>query len=101
MACKIARSQHLRLLPLGISQGKVYKNKPRTTVDLEQNIGDEAAAISPTIQQRVKQNFQKRFLECVDKPNRHYIQEMNIVIKIKLILVINSCKRVVFHFILT
>jgi len=32
--------------------------KPRTTVDLKQNIRDEVAAISPTMLQRVKQNFQ-------------------------------------------
>jgi len=63
----------------------VYEKKPRTTVDLKQNFRDEVAAISSTMLQRVMQNFQKRLLECVDKgtpPYRHYIQEVNIVIKI-------------------
>jgi len=36
-------------------------------VDLKQNIRDEVAAISPTMLQRVMQNFQKRLRECVDK----------------------------------
>jgi hypothetical protein len=45
----------------------VYEKKPRTTVDFEQNIRDEVAAISPTILQRVMKNFQKRMRECVDK----------------------------------
>jgi hypothetical protein len=58
----------------------VYEKKPRTTEDLKQNIIDEVAAISPTMLQRVMQNFQKRLWECVD--NRHYIQEVNIAIKI-------------------
>jgi hypothetical protein len=45
----------------------VYEEKPRTTVDLEQNIREAVAAISPTMLQRVKQNFQKRLGECFDK----------------------------------
>jgi hypothetical protein len=45
----------------------VYEKKPRTTVDLEQNIRDEVAAISPTMLQRVMQNFQKRLREYVNK----------------------------------
>jgi hypothetical protein len=48
----------------------MYEKKPRTTVDLKQNIRDEVAAISPNILQRVMQNFQKRLRECVDK-ERH------------------------------
>jgi hypothetical protein len=63
----------------------VYEKKPRTTVDLKQNIRQEVAAISPNMLQRVMQNFQKRLEECVDKtgtpPHRHYIQEVNVVIK--------------------
>jgi hypothetical protein len=31
----------------------VYKKKPRTTVDLKQNIREEVAAISPNMLQRV------------------------------------------------
>jgi hypothetical protein len=38
----------------------VYEKKPRTTVDLKQNIREEVAAISPTMPQRLMQNFQKR-----------------------------------------
>jgi hypothetical protein len=40
----------------------VYEKKPRTTVNLKQNIREEVAAISPNMQ-----NFQKRMGECVDK----------------------------------
>jgi hypothetical protein len=43
----------------GYLKSKVYEKKPRTTVDLKQNIRDEVAAISPTMLQRVMQNFQK------------------------------------------
>jgi hypothetical protein len=49
----------------------VYEKKPRTTVDLKQNIREEVAAISPTMLQRVMQNFQKRLGECVDNKGRH------------------------------
>jgi hypothetical protein len=45
----------------------VYKKRPRTTVDLKQNIREEVAEFSPNMLQRVKQNFQKRLGECVDK----------------------------------
>jgi len=44
----------------------VYEKKPRTAVDLEQNIREEVAAISPNMQ-----NFQKRLGECFDK-GRHF-----------------------------
>jgi hypothetical protein len=49
----------------------VYGKKPRTTVDLKQNIREKVAAISPNMFQRVMQNFQKRLGECVDK-GRHF-----------------------------
>jgi hypothetical protein len=42
----------------GYLKSKVYENQPRTTVDLKQN-RDEVVAISPTMLQRVMQNFQK------------------------------------------
>jgi hypothetical protein len=45
----------------------VYEEKPRTTVDLKQNIREEVAAISPNMLQRVKQNFLKSLEKCVDK----------------------------------
>jgi hypothetical protein len=48
----------------------VYEKKPRTTVDLKQNIREEVAAISPTMLHRVMQNFQKRLRERVDN-GRH------------------------------
>jgi hypothetical protein len=47
------------------------KKKPRTTADLKQNIREEVAAISPTMLERVMQNFQKRLGECVDTKGRH------------------------------
>jgi len=40
-------------------------------VDLKQNIRDEVTAISPTMLQRVMQNFQKRLRECVDNKGGH------------------------------
>jgi len=55
------------LLPL---KSKVYEKKPRTTVDLKQNIREEAAANFSNMLQRVMQNFQKRLGEGVDK-GRH------------------------------
>jgi len=48
----------------------VYEKQPRTTVNLKQNIRDEVAAISPTMLQRVMQNFQKSLQECFNK-GRH------------------------------
>jgi hypothetical protein len=48
----------------------VYEKKPRTTVDLKQNISEEVAAVFSNVMQRVMQNFQKRLGECVDK-GRH------------------------------
>jgi ABC-type molybdenum transport system ATPase subunit/photorepair protein PhrA len=45
----------------------VYEKKPRTTVDLKQNIREEVAAVSSNMLQRVMQNFQKRLRECVSK----------------------------------
>jgi hypothetical protein len=48
----------------------VYENKPKTTVDLKQNISEEVAAISPNMLQRVMQNFQKRLGESFYK-GRH------------------------------
>jgi hypothetical protein len=48
----------------------MYEKKARTMVDLKQNIRDEVAAVSPNMLQRVKQSFQKRLGECVDK-GRH------------------------------
>jgi hypothetical protein len=32
-------------------KSKVYENKPRTMMDLKQNIRDEVAAVSPTMPQ--------------------------------------------------
>jgi hypothetical protein len=48
----------------------VYEKKPRTTVDLKQNIREEVVAISPIMLQGVMQNFQKHLGEYVDK-GRH------------------------------
>jgi hypothetical protein len=45
----------------------LYEKKPRTTVDLKQNIREEVAAISPNMLQRVMKTLQKRMGECVDK----------------------------------
>jgi hypothetical protein len=48
----------------------VYEKKPRTTVDMKQNVREEVAAISPNML-RVMQNFQKRLGKCVDNKRRH------------------------------
>jgi len=45
----------------------VYEKKPRTTVDLKQNIREELAAIFPNMMQRVMHKFQKCLGECFDK----------------------------------
>jgi hypothetical protein len=71
MACKIARSQRLRLLSLRISQEQGVQKKLWTTVDLKQDIRDEVAAISSTMLQQVMQNFQKCLWECVDNKGCH------------------------------
>jgi hypothetical protein len=55
----------------GYLKSKVYEKKPRTTVDLKQNIRDDVAEISPTMLQRVMKNFQKRLGESVDNKGRH------------------------------
>jgi hypothetical protein len=59
------------LLPLRISQEQGVRKETKTTVDLKQNIREEVEAISPTMLQRVMQNFQKRLRECVDNKGRH------------------------------
>jgi hypothetical protein len=48
----------------------MYEKRPRTKVDLKQNIREEVAAVSPNMLRRVMQNFQKRLGESVDK-GRH------------------------------
>jgi len=53
----------------------VYEKKPRTTVDLKQNIREELAAVSPHMLQRVMHNFQKYLGECFDK-GRHFTDAM-------------------------
>ena len=55
----------------GYLKSKVYEKKPRTTVDLKQNIREEVAAISPNMLQQVMQNFQEGLGECVDNKGRH------------------------------
>jgi hypothetical protein len=49
----------------------VHEKKPRTTVDLKQNIKEEVATISPNMLQRVTQKFQESLGECVDNKRRH------------------------------
>jgi hypothetical protein len=49
----------------------VYEKKPRTMVDLKQNVREEVAAVSPNMLQGVMQNFQKRLGECVDNKGHH------------------------------
>jgi hypothetical protein len=55
----------------GYFKSKMYEKKPRTMVDLKQNIRDKVAAISSTMLQRVVQNFQKCWRECVNNKGRH------------------------------
>ena len=51
----------------GNLKSKMYEMKSQAMVALKQNIRDEVAANSPTMLQRVMQNFQKRLQESVDK----------------------------------
>ena len=78
-------------------------------MDLKQNIREEVAAISPTMLQRVIQNFQKSLRACVDNKGRHLtdtifrkrISQLK-CFEIKIILVINLRNKIVyFYFILT
>jgi hypothetical protein len=70
MACKVTRSQHMWLLPLGISQEQGVRKETKNNGGLEtehqgwsdSNFSHHAA--------RVMQNFQKHLRECVDK-GRH------------------------------
>jgi hypothetical protein len=55
----------------GYLKSKVCEKKPRTMVDLKQNIKEEVAVISPNMLQRVMQNFRKRLREYVDNKGRH------------------------------
>jgi hypothetical protein len=57
----------------GYRKSKVNEKKPRSSEDFKQNIREEVAAIPPTMQQRVMQNFQKRLRECVD--NRRHLTD--------------------------
>jgi hypothetical protein len=69
-----ARSPNLNVCDFflrGYLKSKVYEKKPRTMVDLKQNIRDEVAAISPTTRQRMTQNFQKRLWQCADNKGCH------------------------------
>ena len=52
-------------------KSKVYEKKPRTTMDLKQNIREEVAAIFPNMLQRVMHNFQKGLGECVNNKGCH------------------------------
>jgi hypothetical protein len=62
-------------MPVTFSSGDIsrasFTKKPRTTVDLKQNIRDEVAAVSPSVLQGVMQNFQKGLQECVDNKGYH------------------------------
>jgi hypothetical protein len=82
--CNIHRNESQYFFLWEYLKSKVYEKKPRTTVDLKQNIRHEVAAFSPTMLQRMMQNFQKRLRKCVDKGRhlKHYIQEVTIVIKV-------------------
>jgi len=68
--CNIHRNESQYFFLWGHLKSKVYEKKSRITVDLKQNIRHEVAAFSPTMLQRVMQNFQKCLRECVDK-GRH------------------------------
>jgi hypothetical protein len=66
----------------------VYEKKSRKTVDLEQNIREEVAAVSPIMLQRVVLPELPELPETLvgtyrqgTPPHRHYIQEVNVVIK--------------------
>jgi carbon monoxide dehydrogenase subunit G len=51
----------------------VYEKKPRTTVDLKQNIREEVAAFSSNMLPRVAQKFQKRLGDCVERHTTSHI----------------------------
>jgi len=59
MTCKIARSQRLRLLLLGIAQVQFVRKETEYNGGLETEREGGNAAISPTMLQQVVHNFQK------------------------------------------
>jgi hypothetical protein len=66
MACKIAQSQCLQLLSLGISQEQGVQKETKDNGGLETG-HQQLAAVSPTMLQQVMQNFQKHLQECIAK----------------------------------
>lgn len=50
----------------GFLKSKVYCNKPRTTMQLKENIQNEIRAIDAGLLQRVMMSFQHRLQECVE-----------------------------------
>jgi hypothetical protein len=58
------------LFPLSISQEQGVRKETKDNGGFETENQGKVAAVSPTMLQRVIQNFQKRLGECVDK-ERH------------------------------
>jgi hypothetical protein len=59
------------LLPLRISQKQGVRKETKDNGGFETEHQEEVAAISPSMLQRVMQNFQKRLGECVDNKGHH------------------------------
>jgi hypothetical protein len=80
MACKIARSQCLQLLPLGISQEQGVQKETKDNGGLET---EHQQFLPPccNIRCRISRNACRNVLTTRTPPHRHYIQEVNIVIK--------------------
>jgi len=85
MACKIGRSQCLRLLPLGISQEPDVQKETKDNGGLEtehqgrsdNNLSHHAATSDAELPEMLAGTCRQQWTS----PHRHYIQEVNIVIK--------------------
>ena len=55
----------------GYLKSRVYKDRPRTTADLKNNIRREIAAISAEVLQRVMRDLPLRLQECADNAGQH------------------------------
>jgi hypothetical protein len=90
------------LLPLRISQEQGVWKETMDNGGFEKEHQGQVAAVFPTMLQWVMQNFQKRLRECVNKGRhltdtvfRKWILKLK-CFEIKIILVINSCKKIVY-----
>ncbi|XP_046683513.1 uncharacterized protein LOC124369534 [Homalodisca vitripennis] len=75
-----ARSPDLSIIVIflwGFLKARVYKNKPRTLVELKEAISQEIANLPPAMLEKVFDSFSARLEECLAKEGR-YLQVLNV-----------------------